>query len=458
MTTTEIPGASAASPSGSLRGVKDIPYHREGLPWVGPPLAYRKDPFGFHLRAYRRHGPIYRTRFRGRTYVVLAGLEANDFVWRNTDVWSYGATNTAFGEQLGSGHVTQLDGDPHKARRKSLKPAFGMEAIARYLPTIDRVIAEELAAIPDGEANLAEVFGPILLRVNSRTTFLARLTDSMVATLDEFEWQFLFGTNLGRWRHLYDARPQYRLLKAKTFRIFREVLAQRDALESLPKDNFSALEEANREAGNPPFSEWEKENYTYLTLVAGVHNTANLLYWCLVYCASRPDWTARLLVELAGWSTSPFPGMQRFPLLKATIQEVMRLRPGAIVLPRHAGRDFEFAGYRIPAGTPVMHANTLVHFLEEVYERPMEFLPERYLDGRSYPPKAIGFFGGGTHICLGMNVTNIHAPIALANVLRNYEVLFEQSPSFEVKLAVGGNRMRANVPVRLVRRASGGAT
>jgi cytochrome P450 len=88
----------------------------------------------------------------------------------------------------------------------------------------------------------------------------------------------------------------------------------------------------------------------------------------------------------------------------------------------------------------------------------MEFLPERYLNGRSYPPKAIGFFGGGTHICLGMNVTHIHAPVALANVLRNYEVHYGQSPNFEVRLAVGGNRMRANVPVRLVPRENGGAS
>ncbi len=458
MTTAETPDTRAASAGGPLRGVKDIPYYQEGLPWVGPPMAYRKDPFGFHLRAYRKHGPIYRTRFRGRVYVVLAGLEANDFVWRNTEVWSYGATNTAFGEQLGSGHVTQLDGDPHKARRKTLKPAFGMEAIARYLPVMDRVIAGELKAIPGGRANLAEVFGPILLRVNSRTTFHAQLTDSMVATLEEFEWQFLFGTNLGRWRHLYYARPSYRRLKSQTFRIFRQLLAERAALESRPMDNFTALEDANREAGNPPLSQWEKENDLYLTLVAGIHNTANLLYWCLVYCASRPDWTARLRTELAAWSTEPFPGMQMFPLLKATIQEVMRLRPGAIVLPRHAGCDFDFGGYRIPAGTPVMHANTLVHFLEEVYEQPLEFHPERYLQGRSYPPKAIGFFGGGTHICLGMNVTNIHAPVALANVLRDYDVHFEESPSFEVRLAVGGNRMRANVPVQLVRRESGGVS
>lgn len=219
--------------------------------------------------------------------MVLAGLDANDFVWRNTDVWSYGATNAAFGEQLGPGHVTQLDGEPHKARRKALKPAFGLESVLRYFPVIDECIAEELATLPNGDANLAEMFGPILLRVNSRTTYQAELTPEMVATFDEFEWEFLFGTNLGRWRHIFYARPKYRRLKERTYRYFRQLLAERKGRANPPSDGFSAVVQANSEAGNPPFSEWEEENYTYLTLVAGVHNTANLLYWCLMYCGSR---------------------------------------------------------------------------------------------------------------------------------------------------------------------------
>jgi cytochrome P450 len=446
------PDSGASSPA-PLRGVGDIPSHQVGLPIIGPTLAYRRDPFGFHLGAYRQHGPIYRTYYRNREYVVLAGLEANDFVWRNTDVWDYGSTNLAFGEQLGSGHVTQLDGEPHRNRRKALKPAFGMDAIMRYLPVMDRVIATELAGLPDGRANLAEFFGPLLIRVTSQTSYRADLTPEMVRTFDEFEHQFLFGTNLGLMRHVYYNRPRYLRLKSRTYEFFRELLEARSKLSTPPADNMTAVIQANADAGNEPLSQWELENYTYLILIAGVHNTANLLYWCLMYLWSRPDWLEALREEVAAWDMNGFRGMQHFPKLKATIQEVMRLRPGAITLPRHAGRDFEFAGYRVPAGTRVLHANTLVHFLEEVYEKPLEFQPERFLGGRAYPPKANGFFGGGTHICLGMNLSMIHTPVALANVVRDYDIQFACQPSFEVTLDVGGNRMREHVPVQLVRRA-----
>jgi cytochrome P450 len=75
---------------------------------------------------------------------VLSGLEANDLIWRNTDMWSYREANTAFAEQLGPGHVTQLDGDPHRKRRQQLRPGFKMEAVMRYLPQMNQVAAELL--------------------------------------------------------------------------------------------------------------------------------------------------------------------------------------------------------------------------------------------------------------------------------------------------------------------------
>ena len=112
----------------------------------------------------------------------------------------------------------------------------------------------------------------------------------------------------------------------------------------------------------------------------------------------------------------------------------------------------EFKGRTIPAGAAVVHANTLCHFLDEIYEEPFRFKPERWLDGKTYPAKANGFFGGGAHICLGMNMTLIHTPLILANLVRNYDVEFAFDPSFDVRMGFGNNQMLKNVPGRLVAR------
>ena len=118
--------------------------------------------------------------------------------------------------------------------------------------------------------------------------------------------------------------------------------------------------------------------------------------WVLnvMYLNSQPAWRAALREELAPWDGKSFRGMSQFPRLKATIQEVQRLRPGSIVLPRTAAVDMEFKGCRIPAGAPVVHANTLCHFLGEIYADPFRLKPDRWLDGKTYPANADGFFGG----------------------------------------------------------------
>jgi len=114
--------------------------------------------------------------------------------------------------------------------------------------------------------------------------------------------------------------------------------------------------------------------------------------------------------------------------LKASILETQRIRPGIFALGKHAGEDFEFEGYRVPAGTDVLHVNTLGHFLEEVYEEPFRFKPERFLEQDKFAPKTFGLFGGGPHVCLGRNHSLMQTPVAVAQAIRNYNVVFEEPP------------------------------
>jgi len=84
------------------RTLDEIPLYREGVSDDESVLRFQEDPIGFHLRAFRQLGPIYATYFRKRTWVVLAGLEANDFVWRNWKIWDYSEANAPFLDEMGN--------------------------------------------------------------------------------------------------------------------------------------------------------------------------------------------------------------------------------------------------------------------------------------------------------------------------------------------------------------------
>jgi cytochrome P450 len=125
--TTDAANSSAAA--NTVKSPNAIPVYQVGIPFLGTTQGFRRNPFQFHLDGYHRYGPIYRTWIEGKNWIVLSGMEANDLVWRNTDMWSYREANSAFAEQLEPGHVTQLDGEPHRKRRQQLKPGFKMEAV-----------------------------------------------------------------------------------------------------------------------------------------------------------------------------------------------------------------------------------------------------------------------------------------------------------------------------------------
>ena len=363
----ELPPSPSPTPAAQPpEASRSIPFYQVGLPWVGTTRAASRNPYQFYLDGYRRCGPVYQTRIGQRTPIVLGGLDANEFIWRAPDNWSYAHSNVAFREQMGPDHVTQLDGKPHRARRQHLQPAFRTEVILRQIPTMDGIIARELAVVAGQPTDFTRLLAKTIIRMSSQTVVQCEMSEDIIEKMDVWEHDFIFGIALGWMRHLYYNRPIYRRYKREVFAEFGRILDARQAMANPPEDNLTALLRAHAANGGEPPTRWDLINDIYLVLLAGAHNTTNLLYWCLLYLNTQPEWRQALREELEPWDGSTFRGMSQFPRLKATIQEVQRLRPGSIVLPRTAAVDMEFKGCKIPAGAPVVHANTLCHFLEEI--------------------------------------------------------------------------------------------
>lgn len=388
-----------------------------------------------HLQAYRRLGPIYQLSFRGERHVVIAGMEANEAAWRNPDQWSYHEALVPFREMMGPTHVTQLDGDPHRRKRRNLRNGFAMSAVVRHLPVIDTVLREEFARACARPVRLHDFFMTALTRANSKTVLHCDLDAEALAHFIVFEEEFISGTILGEARHAHYARHDFVAHRDFVFGFLREVVSRRLAGETRP-DSFQDMITDRRERGEPLDLE-ELIPEAYLLLMAGTGNTAKMLNCGLQHLLANPEWLRLLEEELSGYRVDQFmAGMGAFPRLKGTLMEMERMFPAAPVLSRVVEETFSFCGFELPRGTRVLHLQTLPHFLEEVYTDPYRFDPSRWID-REYPKKAHGTFGGSTHICLGMNLVRIHAPVAIANLLRDYRVRLGGEPEISVNLNYG---------------------
>jgi len=266
----------------------------------------------------------------------------------------------------------------------------------------------------------------------------------------KLEAELIYGVGVSASPAEYFSRPGYPELKARVFGwVDQELKARLDGKRA--PDNLQAM--IDQDPGSlEPLSTEELRNDAYMLLVAGIHNTAKLLTRILERISLDPKWVEELRAEVAGYSPESFArGMSQVPKLRATILEGERLHPGATFLKRRPIKDLKFGGHAIDAGVRVMQAHTLPHFLSEYYASPMEFNPRRWL-GDAPPRKALTDFGGGSHICIGMNLTRIQVPIVLAELLRHYDWKLGYEPSFGLKVDPGLGLRELHEPVALSRR------
>jgi unspecific monooxygenase len=73
-------------------------------------------------------------------------------------------------------------------------------------------------------------------------------------------------------------------------------------------------------------------------------------------------------------------------------------------------------GYTLPAGVVVTNALHLLHRRPDLFESPLEFRPERFLDDKAEAYE-MAPFGGGARRCIGMTFALWEMKIVLATLL-----------------------------------------
>ena len=455
-TSLAAPSAEELSPpaSGPLRAPEDLPIYSPGLPYIGSTLGYLFHPLTYHLEGYRKYGPIFRTRYLQKMQVVIAGVEANEFVWRNSDLWSYGTTRAAFGEQFGPNYLTQLDGEPHRKKRRRLNAAFRPEWFMSRAPAMSRVCAERLAELPGGRADLRQFFCHRLLEaMNSEALLNTRLPGALEDTFIRVERGLLLGGLFGSFRRHWFRRKSYLRDKEKVVAQLTAMVRERMAQGLDSKDDMFTLALKNHPADEPPLDEEELVGDLYVLFLGGLNSTASLCIWSLMEVYRDKQWLAELREEIDAVPPDQFRSMSQWPKIKATIMEVERMRPPT---PSHTlmpVRDFELYNTRVPARTPIAHVQALAHFLPENYPDPFRFNPRRFLEGSGDFVKGThGTFGGGQHRCLGMPLARIQVPLLLANVVARYNLKYDKEPSFKTRLEPSTMPREKRLPFTLARR------
>jgi cytochrome P450 len=157
-------------------------------------------------------------------------------------------------------------------------------------------------------------------------------------------------------------------------------------------------------------------------LLAGHDTTATSITMALLELVRHPEVFAAVRAEVdtaltvGGGLAAIAPTL---PRLSRVVKETLRLYPAAYQVGRAAACDTRVGPYAIGLGTEVIVPIWALHRSPRRFERPREFVPERWTADfeRSLSKYAYIPFGSGPRVCMGQALASLELPIALATAL-----------------------------------------
>jgi cytochrome P450 len=370
----------------------------------------------------RRYGDVFTIRIHGFGNIVLLADPAliKGAFAADRDVFAAGQANAAMSPVLGRHSLLVLDGDRHLRQRKLMLPPFHGEAIGRYRERVEQITAAEVATWPLGKPfairpRMQDITFEVILRavIGVRDPQrLERLRELLPKLLDfsVFDmwsvWLFpkLIDTPIGRHHPSQRVRPEVDRL------LYEEIAAHR--ADPGGREDILALLVAARGEDGEPLSDEELLDQIITLLLAGHETTTTGLAWAFERLVRHPAVVERLRRELELGEEEDY--------LDAVVNETLRVRPVIDGVWRKLTAPAVVAGHRLPAGTLVFPAISLVQ-TSPAFPAAEDFRPERFLDGSPAPYTFIPF-GGGTRRCIGASFATMEMKTVLRKVLEQVEL------------------------------------
>jgi cytochrome P450 family 135 len=381
-------------------------------------LAWALAPTWLMDRCARRLGEAFTLTFgpSGIKLVLISDPEAVKRVFTAPpELAPSSAGSSPIAPVMGPSSVIVLTGPEHMRQRKLLLPPFHGERMREYSEVIVEATRRDMAGWRLGRPmRLQEHTRAITLEVILRAVFgveaerMGPLREAIGELLGPMHTVELLRAAL---RRPGEGRPKGAIGRGLDHldEVIYSELALRRGQSDLEtrSDILSLLMQARDEEGQA-MGDSELRDELVTLLLAGHETTATSVAWAIERLVRHPQKLARLTAEIDAGEGDEY--------MMAVINETLRVRPVVPIVARLLMQELQVGPHLLPAGTRVVPSIYLTNRNPRAYERPSEFLPERFLGSA---PETFSWipFGGGIRRCIGASFAQLEMKLMLATML-----------------------------------------
>jgi len=402
-------------------------------------LAFFRDPIRYLRESQREHGALHLLArpfglpVAPRRYAFAYGPEHNRAVLGNPAVFK--TSGQTLPGPRGSAQrrlrygLTRSQGERHERQRELVLPLFQRAAVDPMVPRMVELADALLADWRTGER--------VDLDGEMRRLSLALSTELLFGSASP-ERARRVGQGIGEWLErsfsprvwlfLVNLRgTPYRGLLRHAEQLEAEILGllrERRRARASGDDVFARLVQAHA-AGESWMDDRDLVGQAAILFAASFETTAHALAWLWLLLAQHPIATEGIAAEiekqLGGAAPKSAEEFARMPLLDAALRESLRILPAVPYTLRSVQRSASLGGVALEKGDRVVLSHYVTHHLEDLYPRPREFRPERWLEIRRSAYQYLPF-SAGPRACIGFSFATLAMKVVAVRVLQRFRL------------------------------------
>jgi len=394
-------------------------------------LNILKNPLPFHHKNFEKLGDTFQLETGFYSHVVFSrdpelfrlALQKKQKNFRKSYIQTYELV-----KYVGHGLLTS-EGEEWKTQRKLLQPTFHKKNIAKLTSRMYDSICELLDHIePDTSIDSFPIFNDLAFKVVARSLFSDAINDEQIKRLQFIteETQMMLVKELRqpykRWWFTLSGELRNKIMLSDEARdIITSIIKDRRQAEKTPDDLLDMLMSLTYDDGSV-MEQKDLLDEILILFIAGHETTSNALTFTAQLLAHHPEYQRKIKNEALAVPYDTIDHiLQHTRQAEYVINESMRLYPPVYFIDRMANAAFDHKGLHFQKDTTLLFSLYEMHRLENKWQNPQEFKPERFSTDKNFSDQFFPF-GAGPRKCIGNNFAMVEMKLVVYELMKRFDI------------------------------------